>query len=196
MSVLDRTDGILDRMKRASDKVEDRLDRAATALAQASVPYVVVGGNAVAAWVATVDEGAVRMTRDVDMMLRRQDFGRARAALESAGFTHRHSAGMDMFLDTPESKASDAVHLIFANERVRADSIAANPDVEPFDTLGGVRYLALESLVRIKLTAWRDKDRTHLRDMIGVGLIDESWVAKLPDELGRRLQQLLDDPEG
>jgi hypothetical protein len=50
--------------------------------------------------------------------------------------------------------------------------------------------------VRVKLTALRDKDRTHLRDLIDVGLIDHTWPAKLPPELGKRLQQLLDTPEG
>ena len=41
-----------------------------------------------------------------------------------------------------------------------------------------------------------DKDRTHLRDLIEVGLLDASWVARLPSELGVRLQHLLDNPEG
>jgi hypothetical protein len=48
----------------------------------------------------------------------------------------------------------------------------------------------------MKLTAWRDKDRTHLRDMIGVGLLDATWPARLPPTLGARLQQLLDNPNG
>jgi hypothetical protein len=33
----------------------------------------VAGGNAVAAWVATVDPSAVRNTQDVDILLRRAD---------------------------------------------------------------------------------------------------------------------------
>jgi hypothetical protein len=64
---------ILDRMERAVAKVRDRLLRATAALNQAGVPYAVVGGHAVASWVATVDEGAVRNTRDVDLLVRRQD---------------------------------------------------------------------------------------------------------------------------
>ena len=58
---------ILDRMERAVAKVRERLLRATRALNQAGVAYAVVGGNAVASWVATVDEGAVRNTRDVDL---------------------------------------------------------------------------------------------------------------------------------
>jgi hypothetical protein len=51
---------ILDRMERAVAKVRERKLRATAALNQIGVPYAVVGGNAVASWVATIDEGAVR----------------------------------------------------------------------------------------------------------------------------------------
>jgi hypothetical protein len=51
-------------------------------------------------------------------------------------------------------------------------------------------------LVRMKLTSFRDKDRTHLRDLIDVGLLEASRVSQLPTELGTRLQSLLDNPEG
>jgi hypothetical protein len=63
---------ILDRMERAVAKVRERLLRAAAALDQAHVPYAVVGGNAVASWVATVDDGAVRTTRGVHFLVRRR----------------------------------------------------------------------------------------------------------------------------
>src|SRR6476660_1548548 len=77
---------ILERMERAVAKVRDRLLRATAALNQAGVPYAVVGGNAVASWVATVDEGAVRNTRDIDLLVRRSDLPEVTAALEQAGF--------------------------------------------------------------------------------------------------------------
>src|ERR1700730_7850937 len=77
---------ILDRMERAVAKVRERLLRATAALNQIGVPYAVVGGTAVASWVATVDEGAVRNTRDIDLLVRRSDFPAITAALEQAGF--------------------------------------------------------------------------------------------------------------
>src|SRR5438132_1396799 len=86
---------ILDRMVRAVEKVRQRLARAAAALEAAGVAYAVAGGNAVAAWVATVDEAAVRNTQDVDILIRRADLPAARAALEATGFVYRHSAGLD-----------------------------------------------------------------------------------------------------
>jgi hypothetical protein len=48
----------------------------------------------------------------------------------------------------------------------------------------------------MKLTSFRDKDRVHLHDLIEVGLIDESWLKKIPSALRSRLQQLLENPEG
>ena len=48
----------------------------------------------------------------------------------------------------------------------------------------------------MKLTAFRDKDRMHLRDMIDVELIDETWCGRLPPELAPRLKELIDNPNG
>jgi len=56
--------------------------------------------------------------------------------------------------------------------------------------------LSLEALVQMKLTSFRDKDRTHVRDMIGVGLIDRSWIERVPQVLSHRLAEIFDSPEG
>ncbi|MCX6366500.1 MAG: hypothetical protein NTX57_07280 [Armatimonadetes bacterium] len=53
----------LDRMVSAVEKVKARLLRAAEALDNAGLAYAVVGGNAVASWVSSVDEAAVRKIR-------------------------------------------------------------------------------------------------------------------------------------
>src|SRR5215211_6456665 len=90
---------ILDKMVMAVELVRDRLRRAAAALEAAKIPYAVVGGNAVAAWVAKVDPTAMRNTQDVDMLLSRSDLEAAKAALGSAGFIYRHVRGIDRFLD-------------------------------------------------------------------------------------------------
>ena len=56
--------------------------------------------------------------------------------------------------------------------------------------------LALEPLVRMKLTSFRRKDQVHLLDLLDVGLIDARWKSRFPAELGARLQELLDSPHG
>jgi len=185
-----------ERMVTAVEKVRDRLRRAAAALEQAQIPYAVVGGNAVAAWVSEVDESAVRNTRDVDILIRRDDLERAKEAFAKAGFIYRHVKSIDMFLDGPGTRARDAVHILFAGEKVRPDDPVPAPDVTETKATPTARVLILDALVRMKLTAFRDKDRTHLRDMIDVGLLDSSWPVRLPTELGARLQTLLDNPEG
>jgi hypothetical protein len=49
--------------------------------------------------------------------------------------------------------------------------------------------------MKMKLLSNRDKDRTLVRDLISVGLIDQSWLAKLPPVLAERLQGILDTPD-
>jgi hypothetical protein len=184
------------RMSDAVEKVRWRLLRAADALKRASVPYAVAGGNAVAAWVSRVDEAAVRNTQDVDIILRRADLPAARKALEEAGFSYRHAASMDIFLDGQNAKARDAVHIVFATEKVRDNYTAPAPDVSESEDAESFRLLSLEALVRMKLTSFHDKDRVHLRDLLEVGLIDGSWVEKVPESLRSRLRQILENPEG
>lgn len=184
------------RMERAVEKVQQRLERATAALEKAAIPYAIIGGNAVRAWVAQADEAAVRTTRDVDILLRRSDWPSAIAAMQAAGFVYRHAKSIDMFLDGPDAKARDAVHVVFAGEKVHPSDPLPAPDVTEAEEIQRHRTLRLEPLVRMKLTAFRDKDRMHLRDMIDVELIDASWCQRLPPELAARLQELLDNPEG
>lgn len=180
------------------ERVRERLLKATTTLDDAGILYAVVGGNAVAAWVAQRDEAAVRNTRNVDVLIRRADLPQAIAAMAAAaGFVYRHVAGMDMFLDQAGAKARDAVHLVFAGENVTADQLTPNPGTDEAERAPeGFRVLSLYALVQIKLTAYRDKDRTHLRDMIDAGLVGETWTARFPPELAERLQAILDDPDG
>jgi hypothetical protein len=180
----------------AAEKIKERLRRATRALEAAGVPYAVAGGNAVAEWVGRVDDQAVRNTRDVDLLVRRADFPTVRAALEAAGFVHHNLLDVDVFIDGPDGRPSAGVHIIFAGERVRAHEQHPAPDLDQTERGTEFQVTSLEALVRMKLMAWRDKHRTHLRDLIAVGLIDVSWPDRLPAPLGTRLQQLLDDPNG
>jgi predicted nucleotidyltransferase len=180
----------------AAEKVKERLRRATRALDAAGLPYAVVGGNAVAEWVARVDEEAVRNTRDVDILVRRADFAAVRTTLEASGFIYHHLMEVDTFIDGPQGKPSAGVHLLFAGEKVRENDEQPCPELSESERATEFQVLSLPALVRMKLTAWRDKDRTHLRDLIQVGQLDATWPARLPSPLGDRLQQLLDNPNG
>lgn len=184
-----------ERMIRAVEKVKERLQRSAQVLESAGIPYAVVGGNAVAAWVSRIDEAAVRNTRDVDILLRREDLPRAISAMEQAGFLYRHAASIEMFLDGPQASARDAVHVIFANEKVRKEYVTPTPDVDEADATGLFRVVTLEALVRMKLTSFQIKDRMHILDLIEIGLVDEQWPTRFQKPLRDRLQDLIDHPE-
>jgi hypothetical protein len=186
----------LDRMANAVEKVRQRLLKSTAALQAAGVPYAVAGGNAVALWVSRVDEAAVRNTQDVDILIRRIDLPSAKAALEAAGFIYRHTAGMGVFLDGPDAKARDAVHIVFADEKVPPHEPLSNPGVDDVEQAENFPVLTLKALVQIKLTAFRDKDRVHLRDLIDVGLVDRNWLTRVQPVLAEKLRALLDDPQG
>jgi hypothetical protein len=106
-----------ERMIGAVEKVRERLLRAAAALEQAGIPYAVVGGNAVAAWVSRVDESAVRNTPNVEILIRRSELDRAVSALIAAGFVYRNTASNALFLDCANGKARDAVGVVLAGEK-------------------------------------------------------------------------------
>jgi len=188
---------LLNKMVAAVEKVRDTLIRSTRALDAAGIPYAVVGGNAVAAWVSEVDESAVRNTQDVDILLRREDLEKASEALAAVGFIRKVGAGITMFLDGPDAKARDAVHIIFANEKVRPDYELPAPDVEGAVVKSGrFRVLPLQDLVRMKMTSNRLKDRVHIQDLIFVGQVNFKWPGIMSGGLADRLRQILENPDG
>ena len=187
---------VLDRVEQAVAMVKERLKRSVSALEAAGVPYAVVGGHAVAAWVSQIDPAAVRTTVDVDILIARVDFDKARAALEAVGFVHSFTFGIDIFVDGPEGKAREALHIIFAGERVKPGDAVPAPDLSATAAFEGYKIVEFDRLLVMKLTAFRLKDRVHLLDMIDVGLIDAATLDRLPPELRPRLEQLLNNPDG
>lgn len=88
------------------------------------------------------------------------------------------------------------MHIVFAGEKVREHEPAANPEVTQTENTEQVRVLSLKPLVEMKLARHCTQDRMHLRDLIDVGLLDATWLDRLPPALAARLRQLLDDPNG
>lgn len=191
------------RMSEGIEKVKARLRRATALLDSAGLPYAVIGGNAVAAWVSRVDDSVVRNTRDVDLLVRRSDMEAIVTVMAAGGFIHRSvsilggKGRIEMFLDGPGAKARDGVRLIFSGEKVNPESLEPSPDVAEIDvTHSDFRLVDLDALITMKLTSNRRKDQVHLLDMIEIGMLDESWLERVPVSLRDRLQALLDDPEG
>lgn len=182
------------RMERAVEKVNQRLAKTVQIIESAGIPYAVIGGFAVRAWVAQVDEAAVRTTRDVDILIREEDLQTLTGAMTDAGFHHRQTAGLDMFVETPNASARDAVHVLISGRIEKSGD--PNPDVEPSTETTDFRTVPLQTLVSMKLNAFRRKDQVHILDMISLGMIDRSWLEYYPERLRVRLQELLDDPDG
>lgn len=178
----------------ALDEVTERLERISHALEEAEVAYALVGGQAVALWVATKDPAAVRTTKDVDILLPRGDLPRARAAAATVAMDYFEVIGVGMFLERSDPNPRKAVRLVWAGEKVRPEYPLPSPTVEEREMLEpDKQVVALAGLVRMKLMSYRDQDRLHLRDLIGVGLVGRELLPTLPPELAGRLDTLLSE---
>ena len=177
----------------ALDDVTDRLHRITRALEEASVPYAVVGGQAVALWVATREPAAVRTTKDVDLLIRRSDLPQARAAALSVGMDYFEVMGVGMFLERKDPNPRHAVHLVWAGEKVRPEYELPSPAIEQRQSLSGIHTVSLPGLVLMKLMSNRDQDRVHLRDLIEAGLVGRDILSQVPPLLAERFEALLSE---
>lgn len=177
----------------AVDRVEKRLLKVTAALDAAGIKYAVIGGNAVAAWVARVDPSATRSTKDVDLLLDRSDERRLDQVMRDLNFERRDVLGVAMFLDPEEPSARSAVHVVWANELVRREYVAPAPSVdESVNDPHGYRVLDLAALVRMKLTSFRRIDQVHIEDLLRMKLINASVRDSLAETLVTRLKEIED----
>jgi hypothetical protein len=188
------TGSLWERYQMALDKLTDRLERITAALTGMGVPYALVGGQAVIFWVSTKDPAAVRTTKDVDILVDRSDLPKVKKAALAAGFEYVEVIDVGMFIEPSDPNPRHGIHLVWAGEKLKADDPLPTPSITDRQELEpGKSVVTLRGLVQMKLTANRDKDRVHLRDMIDVGLIDRSMLTGLPAELTERLDALLTD---
>lgn len=169
------------------------LERIATPLAAGKIPYELVGGGAVMVHVNRVEPSAVRNTKDIDIMVRRQDLERIKEVAQRNGFTFRHAAGVNRLLPPGETKARNAVHLIFSGEKAGAGQAMPNPPLRPeYLSIHGVEVavIPIADLVQMKLGNNRDIDRVHVRDLDSAGLITGEVEDGLPPDLRARLQEI------
>jgi hypothetical protein len=166
------------------------LNRVSSALREAGIEYRVIGGLAVYLHVSECDQLAARVTRDIDLAVNRADLGRIAEAVRPYGFALRHVAGIDMLVDAAKPSARSAVHMVMAGERVRPTDIAPIPEFSaPVRTSEGILIVPVADLLRMKLTSFRLKDKVHVQDMDGVGLITPEIEAVLTGELRERLAE-------
>jgi hypothetical protein len=155
----------------------------------AGLEYRVVGGLATYLYVEEAEPDAGRLTKDIDIAVRREDIEKIAKAAEPFGLQYRHAAGVDMLVRKGEP-ARRAVHFVFTGEKVRPDYLDATPEMGPHRTIKGIRLVPLPDLIRMKLTSFRLKDQTHLKDMDEAHLITPEIEAVLPQALSERLAEV------
>jgi hypothetical protein len=172
------------------DQLLERMRRFHAAMEAGGIPYRIIGGLATFIHVFERQPIKARLTQDVDAGVARDDLQRIIRAAESGGFVYRHVAGIDMLLDPGKPSDRSAVHLIFIGEKVRPGDLEEVPASDPVRTKEGIWICPVADLVRMKLTSFRLKDKVHIQDLDGVGLITPEIEAALPDPLRERLHEV------
>src|SRR3954467_11480417 len=103
----------------AMERIERRLRQVTAALDAAGIRYAVVGGNAVALWVAKADPAATRTTKDVDLLVERTDIGRIDEVMGKLGFEKNDLRRLVLFVDPEEPSRKAGIHLVWAGQKVR-----------------------------------------------------------------------------
>ena len=130
----------------------------------------------------------------MDILLRREDLPKARAATAPVALDYFEVVGVGMFLERSDPNPRKAVHVLWSGEKVRPEYPLPSPTVDERELLeAGKPVVALAGLVRMKLMSNRDQDRVHLRDLIDVGLVGRELLPPLPAELASRLDALLSE---
>ena len=173
------------------EQLLETVRRLAETLTLAGVDYRIIGGGAVFLHVHERNPGAARSTRDVDIAVDRTALQAITDAVRSFGFAYRHVAGVDMLVDAREPRARSAVQMVFVREKVRPEYVEPVPDFcPPVTTTEGILLAPVVDLVRMKLTSYRLKDRVHIQDLDGVGLITPELEAQLSEALRTRLREV------
>ncbi len=172
------------------DQLFNLAQRLEKAFSSAGLEYRVIGGLATYLYVEEVEPDAGRLTKDIDVAVRRPDLPKIAKVVEPFGLQYRHVAGVDMLVQTGEPSARRAVHLVFTGEKVRKDYPEPAPELGPYRTIRGIRLIPLPDLIRMKLTSFRIRDQMHLKDLDEAGLITPDIEAGLSPILRDRLIQV------
>jgi hypothetical protein len=102
-----------------------------------------------------------------------------------------------MFLDGPDGRPSQAVHVVIADEQPSRFERVRTPALGPPCEDGHVPWprVDLATLIEMKLLAMRPHDIAHLGDLLRVGLIDRTWRDRIRPELRERFDRAYDEAE-
>lgn len=164
----------IQKMEDAQQRIYSRLSKIANILEDIKAEYAVIGGNAIIAWMRAKNMDS-RTTRDVDLMLRKEDLPVIQVALEKHGYEYIKSGSMSLFFDTTEGverKVENCIHLVFSGQKIKAATV---PELE-YAEINGLKVATISALVKMKVAASRLKDGEHLQDLIEAGYTTKSKI--------------------
>jgi|GEM_PF-3680995 len=164
-------------MEDAQQQIYNRLAKIADIFADIKAEYAVIGGNAVIVWMRAKQMDS-RTTRDVDLMLRKEDLPGIRFALEKKGYEFIKTGGMSLFFDTTEGverKVQNGIHLVFCGEKIKNFT---TPELA-YTEFEGMKVATIANLVIMKVAAARPKDLEHLQDLVEAGYTTKAKVMEL-----------------
>jgi hypothetical protein len=173
-------------MFHAIQLVRDRQAEIVRTLSAADISFALSGSNATFAWIASVDESAVRQYRNVEFIINCKDINPVTSALEGLGLTT--DVRDDNILFRNESIRYDRWTDIafFAGEQIAGKPYRV-PNLDRIEVIGESPLIVLDRLVSFQLSRWTLDDRVDLRDLMNVGLIDGSCIDRFPSHLSSRL---------
>lgn len=179
----------------AAEIVHERQARIVQALSQANIRFALSGSNATYVWIANTDAAAVREYRNVEFIIRDTDIELVKSVLTAEGLIAETGLNQVLFRSTVNQKDRWSDRAYFAGE-LFPNTLCKVPSLESIVVIQKKPIVDLLQLVRSQLCRWSLDDRVDLRDMIDVGLLDRTWLNRLTNELGQRLVELLDNPDG
>jgi hypothetical protein len=147
------------------------------AFASAGLEYRVVGGLAAYLYVEEREPDAGRLTKDIDITVRREDLAAIAKAVEPFGLQYRRTDGIDMLVQAGQPSGRRAVHITFGK-------------LDACRTLQSVRLAPLEALIHMQLTSFGMEDEMYLKDLDEAGVITPEIESALSPLHQQRLQQV------
>jgi hypothetical protein len=172
------------------EQLLDLAGRIESIFSSAGLEYRLAGDLAAYLYVEEAEPDAGRLTKDIDIAVRREDLERIAKAAEPFGLQHRQVAGFEMLVQPGKPSARRAIRLVFAGEKVRSEYPELTPELGSYRSVKGLRLIPLQDLIRMKLTSFRASDEAHLKDLDEAGLITPEIEAGLSLILAERLAQV------
>jgi hypothetical protein len=165
------------------------LKRTSQQLKKASIPYMVIGGQAVLLY------GEPRLTRDIDITLGigLNELGKLKKVIPVVGLKilvkkEKEFVERNMVLPTMDKKSGIRVDFIFSFSPYERQAIGRAKDIKLGRTL--VRFASLEDVVIHKVVAGRARDLEDVKSILLKNPVyDSDYIKKWLEEFDRSLDE-------